>query len=509
MQISKLYTLYNRHPIVTTDSRHCPSGSIFFALKGESFDGNAFAKQALDAGCAFAVVDGDADVATSRPTNERIILVDNVLTTLQQLARLHRETLGIPVIAITGTNGKTTTKELVASVLSQRFNTLFTQGNLNNHIGVPLTLLRLTREHEMAVIEMGASHPGEIRELAEIARPDYGLITNVGYAHLEGFGSFENIVRTKAELYDFLRRTNGNIFINSDNDILMQIADGLLCISYGKKRFSDTDTAVAADANAGADIGTDTNAKRQTAPARFGSLLLPPLITGEILECRPFLSFYWKERNGWTHNVTTRFIGDYNLWNVLAAIAIGRYFDISPDHINRAIADYEPSNNRSQFKKTDKNELIIDAYNANPSSMQVALENFAAMETGATFAANTASNIHPDAPPEAVIPADAPSGGGMVAGPTLPKAVILGDMLELGEKSVELHAAVVAQLWKYRFDKVLLCGKLFTTVGKEFLCFPNVEAVNDYLDRNPLQNHRILIKGSRGIRLEKTIEKLS
>ena len=436
MLISELYALSNRFPVITTDSRVCPSGSIFFALKGDSFDGNAFAEKALQAGCAYAIIDNhDVALNMDKTTfdDDRLILVDDVLTTLQQLACLHRKTLGIPVIAITGTNGKTTTKELTAAVLSKKYNTLFTQGNLNNHIGVPLTLLRLTREHDVAVIEMGANHPGEIYNLSNIARPDYGLITNVGYAHLEGFGSFEGVIKTKGELYDFFRENGGIIFIHNDNEYLTKIARGLEWVAYGY----------------------DENL----------------FVSGKASDNHPFLSFSWKHKN-MQHDVTTQLVGDYNLQNVLAAITIGTFFDISPEQINDAIANYIPTNNRSQFKKTEHNELIIDAYNANPSSMRAALENFALSEL------------------------------------SLPKAVILGDMRELGEKSTELHAEILQLAEKSGFEKILLCGKVFSVANKNHICFPSVEELGKFLETNPLRGYRVLIKGSHGEHLEKIIDRL-
>ena len=451
MLISELYTLYNQYPVVTTDSRVCPPGSIFFALKGESFDGNTFAEKALQSGCAYAVID-DA----SCHTDSRMILVDDVLTALQQLARTHRETLNIPVVGITGTNGKTTTKELAATVLSKKYNTLFTQGNLNNHIGVPLTLLKLTREHDIAVIEMGANHPGEIRDLANITLPDYGLITNVGYAHLEGFGSFEGVIKTKGELYDFMRGTNGKIFINKENEYLTKIAGGLEQIRYGI--MPDVDTSEC------------------------------PFISGKVLNRHPLLSFAWKQQDKDTqYSVETRLVGDYNLWNALAAITIGISFDVAPEQINDAIANYEPSNNRSQLLKTANNMLVIDTYNANPSSMRAALENFAPPT-------NAPSEKLPDAQQDTLS--------------ALPKAVILGDMLELGEKSAELHADMIRLTETLGIEKILLCGEQFSTVAKRHICFATIEKLGEFLKENPLNGYHILIKGSHGIHLEKIIEHL-
>lgn len=422
MSIIDLYDLFIHNPQITTDSRNCPKGSIFFALKGDKFDGNQYAGKALASGCVYAVIDNP-----DYYIGERTILVDNVLKTLQQLAHHHRKVLGLPIIGITGTNGKTTTKELLAAVLSTKFNLLYTEGNFNNHIGVPLTLLRLTHDHEMAVIEMGASHPGDIKELVDIVHPNYGIITNVGRAHLEGFGSFEGVIRTKGELYDYIRRSKGKIFIKKENEYLQSIAKGIEQITYGN--------------------GDDAFA------------------SGQVVSCDPFLVFNWK-RQGKLHTVETHMIGSYNLDNVLAAVAVGRFFKIPAERISRAIAAYEPTNNRSQFKKTENNELIIDAYNANPSSMKVALDNFITM-------------------------------------PVQPKAIILGDMRELGPTSDELHAEVVEQIKKGQFDKVFLCGEHFSKVGKEFSPFATTEAMVEELRKQPLKGYHILIKGSHSMGLEK------
>ncbi|MDB9150431.1 UDP-N-acetylmuramoyl-tripeptide--D-alanyl-D-alanine ligase [Parabacteroides distasonis] len=422
MSIIDLYDLFIHNPQITTDSRNCPKGSIFFALKGDKFDGNQYAGKALASGCVYAVIDNP-----DYYIGERTILVDNVLKTLQQLAHHHRKVLGLPIIGITGTNGKTTTKELLATVLSTKFNLLYTEGNFNNHIGVPLTLLRLTHDHEMAVIEMGASHPGDIKELVDIVHPNYGIITNVGRAHLEGFGSFEGVIRTKGELYDYIRRSKGKIFIKKENEYLQSIAKGIEQITYGN--------------------GNDAFA------------------SGQVVSCDPFLVFNWKQQ-GKLHTVETHMIGSYNLDNVLAAVAVGRFFKIPAERISRAIAAYEPTNNRSQFKKTDNNELIIDAYNANPSSMKVALDNFITI-------------------------------------PVQPKAIILGDMRELGPTSDELHAEVVEQIKKGQFDKVFLCGEHFSKVGKEFSPFATTEAMVEELRKQPLKGYHILIKGSHSMGLEK------
>ncbi|MDR3251225.1 MAG: UDP-N-acetylmuramoyl-tripeptide--D-alanyl-D-alanine ligase [Tannerella sp.] len=433
MNIYQIYELFRRNPTITTDSRKCLTGSMFFALKGDTFDGNVFAADALNGGCACAVID-DARLAGTFPNGDaRIILVDDALETLQQLAALHRRSLNPKVIAVTGTNGKTTTKELIAAVLSKKFNVLYTQGNLNNHIGVPLTLLQLTDKHDMAVIEMGANHPGEIRALANIAQPDYGIITNVGRAHLEGFGSFEGVINAKCELYDYLRNASGTVFIDRDNAYLMPKASQISTVMYGET--------------------SDGDAK--------------PFVEGKTTSLAPYLNFRWNS----LYDVKTNLIGDYNLKNALAAIATGLYFNVAPEEINRAIAEYEPRNNRSQLKETAYNHLIIDAYNANPTSMIAALDNFGSMDVS-------------------------------------PKALIMGDMLELGDKSPELHREIVEAIKSKGFSEALFCGKMFSGAAKNFKCFDSVESLNDYLEANPLRGYYILIKGSRGIRLEKTVEKL-
>ena len=337
MDISELYRIFTEHPQVTTDSRDCPKGSIFFARKGESFNGNAFAAKALEQGCSYAVID-EKEFAVEG--DSRYILTDDCLTTLQQLANYHRRKLGTKIIGITGTNGKTTTKELVATVLAEKYNVLYTQGNFNNHIGVPKTLLRLTAENDIAVIEMGANHPGEIKTLVNIVEPDYGIITNVGKAHLKGFGSFEGVIRTKGELYDYLREHNGKVFIHNDNEHLLKISSGLSLIKYGT---TDSDELS---------------------------------VCGEFLSCDPFLNFRWNHGKAQWNEVRTHMIGSYNIYNMLAAACIGLYFDVTEEQICHALANYVPTNNRSELEVTASNKLIIDAYNANPTSMEAALKNF-------------------------------------------------------------------------------------------------------------------------------------
>ena len=421
MEIEELYSRFLVCGTVTTDSRHCPQGSMFIALKGETFNGNAFAAQALVQGCRYAVVD-EPEYARG----ESYILVDDCLQVLQQLANYHRRQLKTPIIGITGTNGKTTTKELVSSVLSKKYKVLFTQGNLNNHIGVPLTLLRLNKEHEMAVVEMGANHPGEIKALVQIAEPDYGLITNVGKAHLLGFGSFEGVIKTKGELYDFLReKGNATIFIQNENSYLNAIAHGLHCVRYGQ------------------------------ASGLF--------VSGKLLSCSPFLAFEWMSE-GNTYPVQTHLIGAYNLDNALASVAIGKYFDVAPEDICEALSTYMPQNNRSQLVDTGRNKLIVDAYNANPTSMMAALENFRQVQ--------------------------APH-----------KMVILGDMKELGEVSLEEHRKIVGFLDGCRFDRVMLAGPEFKAVASAYEHFDNVDAVKEALEKSKPVGFTILIKGSNSMKL--------
>lgn len=430
INLQAIYDLYLSHPVITTDSRHTPSGSIFFALKGKSFNGNLFARQAIEDGCSYAFVD-DEKFADEK----QIFFVEDSLKTLQLLANYHRKHYRGKVIGITGTNGKTTTKELIAAVLSKKYEVLYTQGNLNNHIGVPLTLLRLADEHDIAVIEMGANHCGEIKELCDIVEPDFGIITNVAKGHLEGFGSFEGVLRTKGELYDAIRSKQGTIFVKHENNFLQEMANGLEKIEYGE------------------------------APGLF--------VSGQTKESQsPYLSFEWKaEAETEYQAVTTNLIGDYNIENALAAIAIGLFFEVDPKRINEAISSYIPQNNRSQLKKTAKNTLIIDAYNANPSSMQAALKNFEKM--------------------------------------SLPhKALVLGDMLELGSETEKEHQYIVDQIKKSHFEKVFLIGEHFNATKNTFLSFLSQAEFIEYLESNPLDGYAILMKGSRSSKLEQLIDYL-
>ena len=455
MNIKELYKLYQQHPCITTDSRDCPQGSIFIALKGDSFDGNKFAVQALEKGCAYAITDDkkvyDEYLQSSHltPHTSHLLLVDDCLQTFKDMAREHRRQFDIPVIGITGTNGKTTTKELVAAVLGEKYNVLYTQGNFNNDVGVPKTLFRLTKEHEIAVIEMGASHPGDIKTLAETAEPTCGLITNVGRAHLQGFGSFEGVIKTKCELYDFLRtREDGLIFLNADNEHLTD-------------QISDDDTLWVSPYS--------TDQKKQ-----YGC------ISGEVVSCDPFLKIRWREplmqieeRGGsikW-HKVQTHLIGAYNIDNLLAAIAVGINFGVERKKICAALENYIPSNNRSQMTVTEHNHLIVDAYNANPTSMKAAIDNFKLI---------TAER----------------------------KMAILGQMGELGSDSEREHRKMVDMLIKAEFDEVWLVGDNFRDIPCPFRKFHDVNEVKAAISESQPQNYYILIKGSNTNRLFELPESL-
>ena len=440
MKTEDLYAIYREHPLVTTDSRKCPEGSIFFALKGETFDGNQYAIQALKKGCAYAVVD-NPEIANG---DERIILVPDVLKTLQELAAYHRKEWGRTVLQITGTNGKTTTKELIAAVLSEGRQVLFTEGNLNNHIGVPLTLLRLKPEHDIAVIETGANHPGEIADLCHIVEADFGLVTNVGRAHLEGFGSFEGVKRTKGELYDDLHKRGKKIFLNAFDDDLLQMAE--------ERGFA---------------LGEDAL----------------PYIEGRVSKVTPYVEIQWRaEDEAPWHTVQTKLIGAYNISNLRAAVTIGLYFGIAPEQINHALETYEPSNSRSELRQVGSNRLIVDAYNANPSSMSAALTNFSFFE-----------DEH--------------------------KMVILGDMRELGEESLEEHKKIVSKLAEMKLERIWLVGEEFAKAVSdsstreivkssncEIVNFNSVEEVKAALKAEPIANFTILIKGSNSTKLHQLPE---
>ena len=432
--IETLYRCFLSCDCVTTDSRNCPPNSLFIALKGASFNGNAFAAQAIEAGSRYAVIDEPAYLPEG---DARYLLVPDCLQALQQLANYHRRQLATPIIGITGTNGKTTTKELIAAVLKRQRHILYTEGNLNNAIGVPLTLLRLKPEHELAVVEMGASHPGDIKELVDIAEPDYGLITNVGKAHLQGFGSLEGVIRTKGELYDFLRaKGDATLFIDHDNPYLQAIAQGMQRVEYGR----EGDEGVA--------------------------------VSGRITGNSPFLALSWRAAgHEEEHSVQTHLIGEYNFCNVLAAIAIGCYFGIEPQEIDTALTTYIPTNNRSQLMQTAHNTLIIDAYNANPTSMMAALNNFEHMQAAQ-------------------------------------KMVILGDMRELGAESAAEHQRIADYLSRCGFSQVVLVGSEFAAAHHAYPTYPDVEALKEELTRHQPQGATILIKGSNGIHLNRIIELL-
>jgi UDP-N-acetylmuramoyl-tripeptide--D-alanyl-D-alanine ligase len=434
METADLYALFRKYPSVTTDSRMCSKGSIFFALKGERFNGNLFAEKALEAGCAYAVVDERSE---NEPADDRIIVVDNVLTALQKLANFHRRKLKIPIIGITGTNGKTTTKELIAIALSREFKVAYTQGNFNNHIGVPLTLLSMNKSHEIGVIEMGANHPGDIRELCEIAEPNYGLITNVGKAHLEGFVSFENVIKTKGELYDFIREHEGKVFVNKDNRILYELSEGMDRILYGKND-----------------------------PTLFAS--------GSITDATPFLEFDWSFFDS-SYSVKTSLVGEFNFDNAIAAVAVSKFFGINAERISAALEEYEPQNHRSQFKRTERNDLIIDAYNANPTSMKTSLEFFTSVPS------------------------------------SLPKVVILGEMKELGEISGDEHQRMIDFLLEQSYAGVYLVGNTFREMipaSSSYHFFEDVEALIKSLHEDPLTGYYILLKGSHSVHLEKAVDYL-
>ena len=503
-----LYELFLQHPVVTTDSRQCPEGSIFVALKGDSFDGNRFAVATLEAGCAYAVVDNPDYV-----TSPRILLVEDGLKCLQDLAALHRRRLArIPLIGITGTNGKTTTKELTAQVLRQKYRVLYTQGNFNNHIGVPLTLLQLRPDHDLAIIEMGANHPGEIRTLVNIAQPDYGLITNVGKAHLAGFGSFEGVMRTKGELYDYLRAHGGKAFVNLANGNLRNMLQGLSAIAYEGASASYPAGADGSGSAGFSSGGSGSSSDGSVAADGSGSAVAEPLVRGQVVDSREYLSLSWQTA-GQSQQVQTHLVGSYNLENALAAVAVGTWFGVPQTDIRKALADYVPSNNRSQRQQTAHNQLIIDAYNANPTSMNAALDNFLPMKADG------------------------------------PKAVILGGMRELGSYSEGEHRHLLERLAASDVSLALLIGEEFLdlagkecpnptgegplnlagkgvssqptagnasgngdcpagcpggrkTHGPELRFFASAEECLKFLRERPLSGYTILLKGSRSNRLE-------
>ena len=422
-----IYQLFNDFPKISTDSRKIEKGSIFFALKGDNFNGNKFAADSLKKGAEYSIIDEKEFVISNRT-----ILVNSVLETLQDLANLHRKKLGIPILAITGTNGKTTTKELVSAVLSEKFKVSFTEGNLNNHIGVPLTLLKMNAKTQFGVVEMGANHLGEIAELCKITEPNFGIITNIGKAHLEGFGSFEGVKKTKAELFNYIKEKNGTFFYNSDNSILKTLAaDYKNKITFGHE-----------NAN----------------------------LTGELLQSPPFVHIKINFEKGVLY-LNTNLIGDYNFENILAAACIGNYFNVDPLQIQKALKKYQPQNNRSQLIKKGALEIIMDAYNANPTSMQASIKSFLANNNGDNY-------------------------------------LILGDMLELGKYSHDEHTKILNLITELKATNVFIVGPIFTEIGIEFnfKTFLNISELNEFLRKEPIKNGNLLIKGSRGIELEKVLE---
>jgi len=428
----RIYQHYLQNPVISTDTRKITPGSIFFALKGDKFDANEFAPQAIEQGAAFAIIDN-----AHYRVSEQYILVDDVLETLQDVARLHRKHLKIPVIGLTGSNGKTTTKELINAVLSERFNTLATQGNLNNHIGVPLTILSINNTHDMAVIEMGANHQREIELLCSIAKPSHGLITNVGRAHLEGFGGVEGVKKGKGEMYDYLQHYGGVAFINANDQVLMEMQsarDIANIVFYG-----------------------DTN---------------DALVRGRLIANAPYLSLSWtNHNNNETYNVPSQLTGEYNLDNIVVAICLGVFFGLSADEINAGVSGYQPKNNRSQLTQTETNTLICDYYNANPSSMAVALDNI--------------SKLSADK-----------------------KVLILGDMFELGDESPAEHAGVIEKAMAADVQERIFIGDVFyqerQSVNATF--YRTAQDAIDALKAAPIRNATVLIKGSRGMALERLVE---
>ena len=426
--------------LVSTDTRNLPAGCVFFALHGERFDGNKFALQALEAGASLVVID-DPEVYSQLSTlnsqlstfnsqlstlNSHLLLVEDTFLALQDLARAWRRELGLPIIGITGTNGKTTTKELLATVLSTKYNLHYTQGNLNNQIGVPLTLLQITRAHELAIVEMGASHPGDIKELVDIAEPNYGLITNVGRAHLEGFGSFEGVQRTKQELYDYLVAHGGTIFRNTDNPYLMRMHENAL-----------TSSPISNSPQCGRPIGgTPSNSHIAASNSRLVAYATGTMPSG------------------------THLVGEYNAENISAALCVGEHFGIDREQALAAIRQYVPTNNRSQSMQTAHNHLIVDAYNANPTSMQAAINAF----KGDTY--------------------------------------ILGAMRELGDYTHLEHQNVVNMLAERKADLVFLVGKEYRLTTSPYPIFDTVEELYAYLEQHPLRDRKILLKGSRSTKME-------
>ena len=418
MKIKEIYALFQQHSTICTDSRKITNGAMFISLRGENFNGNKYALKAIQDGCSYAIVDEkEYDI------HQNTILVNNALKTLQDLATYHRNQLSIPIIGITGTNGKTTSKELIKEVLNTQLNTYATKGNLNNHIGVPLSILEINTQHEIAIIEMGANHQKEIEFLCNIAQPTHGAITNIGSAHLEGFGNIQGVINTKDELFQFINKNKGHLFTNSDDELLIELANGIEQTTYGKT----------------------------------GD------INGEIESSTPFVSINYLDST-----ISSQLIGSFQFSNILLAICIGKYFNISTQNIKNSIQEYIPTNNRSQIVKTNSNTLILDAYNANPSSMSAMLHSFAKQ--------------HYDN-----------------------KLCILGDMLEMGETSLKEHQEIIDLVNELKLESIFI-GNEFSKLNKD--AYKNIESFSQYLGKNLINNKTILLKGSRGIALEKLIDLL-
>lgn len=425
-QIEHIHRLFLETSGICTDTRKITPDCLFVALKGDNFDGNAFALQALKLGAKYSLADNPSLIH-----EPRCIVVENALKTLQDLAAFHRSQFFIPVLAITGTNGKTTTKELVARVLKTKYEIIHTEGNLNNHIGVPLTLLKINKNTRFAIIEMGANHVGEIRTLCQMAKPDHGIITNIGKAHLEGFGGYEGVIKAKSELYQYVKENGGFLFVNADQPLLVDLSSGAGRLLYGT--------------TPGADV------------------------TGKVTEQNPYLSMKWNylDKSG---KIESKLYGAYNLSNILAAISVGLKFGVEEERIRDSILSYQPDNLRSQLKKTERNTLYIDAYNANPSSMAEAIKNFSLIQAK-------------------------------------DKIVMLGDMLELGEETQSEHRVVISLLSQLNCNKIILVGKEFKSAAltTDYLLFDDVDQVIEWLKDKDIHGNSILIKGSRGIHLEKVI----
>ncbi|MES2429797.1 MAG: UDP-N-acetylmuramoyl-tripeptide--D-alanyl-D-alanine ligase [Bacteroidota bacterium] len=427
MQIEELYKIFIQHPSVQTDTRKLQNGDLYFALKGENFNGNTFAKSALDNGAAYSIVDEDIE---GSDTDERIIKTNDVLATLQALAKYHRQQFTFPFIAITGSNGKTTSKELVHEVLSTTYKTYTTKGNLNNHIGIPLTILSVKKDAEIAVIEMGANHQKEIESYCTYTLPTHGIITNCGKAHLEGFGGIEGVKKAKGELFDYLRSNNGTAFIMNDYDYLNEMSKGITFVkTYGTK-----------DAE----------------------------IVGNVNHTSQFLEVNISKGSS-IKTIATNLVGEYNLPNILLAVAVGKYFNVADEKIKAALENYVPSNSRSQLIEKDSNKIILDTYNANPTSMKAAIENFAKM--------NVADKI-----------------------------MILGAMMELGDESNAEHAAIIKLIDTFKWQKVVLVGNDFNNIPNDHINFPTADEAKEWFKQQSFTNSGILIKGSRSMKMEKVLE---